>query len=83
MFSQRGKPSSFFLKDTPVRHFFKAVRLKSSDVFPQRGLHQWPFQVPKMVPTIYVYIYMYMYIRSTFQAYVREDPHKIWPEKWY
>jgi hypothetical protein len=32
---------------------------------------QWPFQEPKLkVPTIY-------------KAYVREHPHKIWPEKWY
>ena len=23
------------------------------------------------------------YIRPIFQAYVREYPHKIWPEKWY
>jgi len=23
------------------------------------------------------------YIRPMFQAYVREYPHKIWPEKWY
>ena len=23
------------------------------------------------------------YIRPIFQAYVREYPHKIWPEEWY
>ena len=35
------------------------------------GILQWEFQDPKLeVPTIY-------------KAYVREYPHKIWPEKWY
>ena len=34
--------------------------------------HQWSFQEPKLeVPTIY---------NAFFQGYVREYPHKIWPD---
>ena len=38
--------------------------------------NQCPFQDPKLeVPTIFsAYV---------IKAYVREYPHKIWPEKWY
>jgi hypothetical protein len=37
---------------------------------------QWPFQEPidwRYLP----------YIRPSFQAYVREYTHKIWPKIWY
>ena len=37
----------------------------------RKPIFQWPSQEPKLeVPAIY-------------KAYVREYPHKIWPEKWY
>ena len=37
------------------------------------------------VPCMYIYIYVYIYICICFlfKGYVREYPHKIWPEKWY
>ena len=41
-----------------------------------QGVNQWPFQEPidwRYLP----------YIRPSFQAYVREYPHKILPKIWY